>query len=226
MKYVLSGVGEVKDLLGDIVPLIGFCGAPFTLACYLIEGGGSWNFSKIKRFLYDHPRDAVALLEHLAEMTGNYLKAQIDAGADAVQLFDSWGGILPPEYYKKYSLPYIKTVFDMCKIEGVPRILYLNNSAPYLKLLSDLDCEVVGIDWRTNAGDAARILDGKAIQGNLDPQLLFAPKDLLYDETMQLLKSTEDLDGFIFNLGHGIMPDTPIESVRFLVDTVHSFSRQ
>lgn len=225
LVYPLQGIREIKNRLNDRVPLIGFCGAPFTLACYLIEGGGTLNFTETKKFIYNYPTEATALLSHLAELTGKYLKAQIEAGADAVQLFDSWGLALPPEAYKKFSLPFIKTVFDICKTEGIPRILYLNNTSPYLEIIAELDCEVIGIDWRTDIKTAATVLDGKAIQGNLDPHILFGPGELVCREATRILEATSDLDGFIFNLGHGILPETPVENVRLLVDTVHAFNR-
>ncbi len=225
MAYVLGGLTEIKRRLNDRVPLIGFCGSPFTLACYLVEGQSTFSFLEIKKFIYNYPNDAMSMLGHLADLTGQYLKAQIQAGADAVQLFDSWGGILTPEYYRKFSLPYIKTVFDICKTEGIPRILYLNNSAPYLEIIAELDCEVVGVDWRTDLNRAKSVLDGKAIQGNFDPQMLFGPAELVCKETNRVLEMMSDADGFIFNLGHGILPLTPVENVRLMVETVHAFSR-
>ncbi|MDD4051274.1 MAG: uroporphyrinogen decarboxylase [candidate division Zixibacteria bacterium] len=225
MAHVLEGIREIKRRLNDVVPLIGFCGAPFTLATYLVEGGGSASFTEIKKFVYNHPREAETLLGKLAEISGQYLKRQIEAGADAVQLFDTWGGILSPEFYRRFSLPYIKTVFDICKTRGVPRILYLNFTRPYLADLAELDCEVVSVDWRTDLTEAMRILDGKAIQGNLDPHLLFGPGELVRAEALRILETTAKKDGFIFNLGHGILPQTPTENVRILVETVHSFKR-
>ncbi len=226
MAHVLEGIREIKQRLNDIVPLIGFCGAPFTLMTYLVEGGGSSSFTEIKKFIYNHPREASTLLNKLAEISGAYLKRQIEAGADAVQLFDTWGGILSPEFYRQFSLPYIKTVFDICKTRGVPRILYLNFTRPYLSDLAELDCEVISVDWRTDLTEAMRILDGKAIQGNLDPHLLFGPADLVRAEARRILAAMEKKDGFIFNLGHGILPHTPVENVHILVDTIHSQMRQ
>jgi len=223
LGYVLTGIRTIQDRLEDVVPLIGFCGSPFTLASYLVEGGGSWRFSEIKRFLFNDPKAAARLLSLLAELTGLYLKEQIKTGVHAVQLFDSWGGILSPEAYKEFSLKYIKTVFDICKTEGIPRILYLNNSAPYLKLLADLDCEVVGIDWRTDINEAMDILDGKAIQGNLDPQCLMGNPEVVYNETIRILEAVGHKDNFIFNLGHGIQPDALVDNVRLVVETVHGY---
>ncbi len=225
MDYVLNGLKAIKKRLNGQVPLIGFCGSPWTLACYMIEGGGSPSFIETKKFMYNHPKDMAILLDKLAEVTGHYLKAQIEAGADAVQLFDSWGGIIPPEHYRKFSLAFNKKVFDICKTDGIPRIMYLNNSGPYLHLLAEMDCEVVGIDWRTDIMLADKILDGKAIQGNIDPHMLFGSPDELLKQTNILLEQTAKRDGFIFNLGHGILPTAPVENVRLLVETVHSFKR-
>ncbi len=225
MKFALDGIAETKDVLRDAVPLIGFCGAPFTLACYLVEGGGSANYTEIKKFLFTHPKDAAVLLNRLAEIVGEYLRLQIQAGCDAIQVFDSWGGILSPDLYARYSIPYLKTVFEMCETKGVPRIMYMNNSRPYLPLLAELPCEVISVDWRTDLGDARSILDGKTIQGNLDPHLLLGPPDLMVQQTSKILECMADTDAFIFNLGHGILPPTPVKQVKLLVDTVHSFER-
>lgn len=225
MRHVLEGVREIKKRLNDMVPLIGFCGSPFTLLTYLVEGGGSSSFTEIKKFIYNYPGEAATLLSKLAEISGQYLKRQIDAGVDAVQLFDTWGGILSPEAYRRFSLPFIKTVFDICKTSGIPRILYLNFTRPYLTSLAELDCEVVSVDWRTDLAEAIRILNGKAIQGNLDPQVLFGPAELVRTEARRILQVMERKDGFIFNLGHGILPQTPVENVHILVETVHADTR-
>lgn len=225
MKYVLDSIGEAKDRLNDTVPLIGFVGSPFTLACYMVEGGSSWNFTEIKKLIYNYPKDAATLLGRMAELTGRYLKAQINAGVDAVQVFDTWGGILPPDYYRKFSWSFIKTVFDLCRTENIPRILYMNNARPYLPFLAELDCEIVGIDWRTELSEAFSILDGKAVQGNLDPHMLYGSAELVKEETIRVLETASDYDGFIFNLGHGVLPETPVKNVHLLVETVHSFVR-
>jgi len=224
MAYVLAGIKEIKKRLDGVVPLIGFCGSPFTLSSYMVEGGGSSRFMEIKKFIYNHPKAAHRLLGQLAEQTGRYLKDQINAGVDAVQLFDSWGGILPLDAYQEFSLRYIKMAFEICKTAGVPRILYLNNTAPYLKQLAELDCEVIGIDWRTDLNDAMNILSGKTIQGNLDPQLLFGPGKLVHEKTQELLDTVAGKDNFIFNLGHGIQPEALVDNVKLVVETVHSFN--
>jgi len=226
LGFVLEGIEHTQKKLDGRVPLIGFCGAPFTMAYYAAEDRSSLNDTKIKRFIFEHPDAAEDLLQMLAEIIGQYLKAQIEAGADAVQLFDSRGGILSTDDYHKYSLPFINRVFEICRTEGVPRILYLNNSAPYLKYLADIDCEVIGIDWRTDLTLAREMLPGKAIQGNLDPHMLFAsPKNLEY-QISHILKTIGDDNGFIFNLGHGILPQAPVENVRLLVETVHAYRKK
>lgn len=224
MGFVLAGIRETKKRLDDIVPLIGFCGSPFTLACYLIEGGSSRDFADVKKFLYTNPKEASRLLAGLAELNGRYLKAQIDAGVDAVQVFDSWGGILSPDKYREFSLTHIKTMFEICKTEGVPRTLYLNNAAPHLALLAELDCEVIGVDWRVDLSAAMAVLDGKTVQGNLDPHALFGTPESVFREALTILEKTAGKSNFIFNLGHGIQPETPVENVRMLVETVHSFT--
>ena len=179
LDFVLDGIRATRARLEGRVPLLGFCGAPFTMAYYAAEGRSSLNDTKIKRFLFEYPEAAERLLAMLAEIIGNYLKAQIEAGAEAVQLFDSRGGILAPEDYLRYSLPFIKRVFEICHTDGVPRILYVNNSAPYLEYLAEVDCEVVGIDWRTDITKARAALKGKTIQGNLDPHFMFASRENL-----------------------------------------------
>ncbi len=226
LDFVLEGIRVARERLRDQVPLIGFCGAPFTMAYYATEGRSSSSDSKIKRFIFEHPGAAVDFLSRLAEIIGQYLKAQIAAGAEAVQLFDSRGGILSPEDYLTYSLPFIKRVFEICRTEGVPRILYLNNSAPFLECLVGIDCEVIGIDWRTDPGQAGKILKGKTIQGNLDPYLLFAAPEKLEERITQLLEKVGDHNRFIFNLGHGIIPQTPVANVRLLVEKVHGYRKR
>ena len=225
LNFVLDGIKATQARLDGRVPLLGFCGTPFTMAYYAAEGRSSLNDTKIKRFIFQYPEAAEKLLGMLAEIIGRYLKAQIEAGADAVQLFDSRGGILTREDYLRYSLPFIKRVFEICRTEGVPRILYVNNSAPYLDYLADVDCEVVSIDWRTDIRKAREILKGKAIQGNLDPHLLFASPANLESAIKRLLDRIGDDNGFIFNLGHGIQPQTPVENVRLLVETVHGYRK-
>ena len=223
LGFVLDGIRNIKNVLNSDTPLIGFCGAPFTMAYYAIEGGGSKGGSEIKRFIYQHPRAAHKLLGMIAELVGEYLVTQISAGVDAVKLFDSRAGILSTHDYRKFALPYVKRVFEICGQKGVPRLLFMENCRPFLKHLSEVECEVVSIDWRTEIPDAMRVLDGKTVQGNLDPHVLLAAPDVLREETLRVLDSVENHDRYIFNLGHGILPQVPVGNVHLLVDTVHSY---
>ncbi len=223
MSYVLDGIRATKKRLGPQVPLLGFCGSPLTLAYYAIEGGSGGNGSAFKRFIYQYPEATDRLLSLLAEVTGEYLKAQISAGADAIQLFDSRGGILTIEDYQRYSLKSSRRVFEICRADGVPCIFYLENCVPYLKSLAALDCEVVSIDWRTDIPQAMKTLPGKTVQGNLDPFLTLTSPEILRERTMRLLDSVGGKDNFIFNLGGGILPQTPVENVHLLVELVHEY---
>lgn len=225
LSFVLAGIRQIRTALNNRVPLLGFCGSPFTLMCYLIEGGGSKDFTETKKFIYTYPDAAERLLSLLADLVGNYLKLQINAGAQALQLFDTWGGILSPNDYTRFSLPYVRRVFDLCHTDGVPRTLYLGSTACFLHLIADLNCEVISIDWRTELTLADRLLPTKAIQGNLDPNILFAPTPTVISSARAILETMRDRDGFIFNLGHGILPQAPVDNVRALVETVHSFRR-
>ncbi len=225
LSFALAGIRQIRTKLDGRVPLIGFCGSPFTLLCYLVEGGGSKDFTETKKFIFTYPDAATRLLTLLADLVGEYLSHQIAAGAQAVQVFDTWGGILSPADYRRFSLPFVQRVFDRCHTKGVPRILYLGNTACYLNLLADLHCEVISIDWRTDLTAAKAALPNQAIQGNLDPNILFAPTSVVIDEARRILEIMRDRDGFIFNLGHGILPQTPVDNVHALVDTVHSFRR-
>jgi uroporphyrinogen decarboxylase len=225
LSFVLKGIEQIRVALDSQVPLIGFCGSPFTLLCYLVEGGGSKNFAELKQFIYRYPEAAARALNLLADLVGRYLKAQINAGAQAVQLFDTWGGILSITDYEKFSLPYNRRLFDLCHTAQVPRILYLGNTSSYLPLLADLNCEVISVDWRTDLLRAKKTLTRKAIQGNLDPTVLLGTKETVISEARSILRTMADSDGFVFNLGHGILPETPVENVHALVDTVHNFLR-
>lgn len=222
LSFVLNGIREIKKVLPE-TPLIGFAGSPFTLACYLIEGMGSKNFSGAKRFLHEFPDAAEEIFALVSDMVAEYLQAQVEAGVDAVQLFESWGGILAPDDFRRWSADPANAIFRKLESAEVPRILFVNNVAPYLNIIRDLECEVVGIDYRIDLAAAAAELPGKAVQGNLDPAVLFGPADDVIKQARRILDSLKDLDNVIFNLGHGILPQTPVESVRALVDTVHAY---
>ncbi len=222
MSYVFDGVRAIKERIPE-TPLLGFAGSPFTLACYAIEGHGSKTFDTVKRFMYQHPKAAEELLEKITSATIVYLQKQVEAGADGVQLFDSWSGILAVDEYENWSLKYSERIFKALAEFNVPRVLFVNNLAPYIDMVAEIDCDVVGVDYRMNLAYAQRALDGKAIQGNLDPNILFCEPEEVHRRTQRMLESLASHDNLIANLGHGILPHTPLESVSAFVETVHSF---
>jgi uroporphyrinogen decarboxylase len=222
LSFVFDGIRRIKEIL-PTTPLIGFVGSPFTLASYLVEGSGSKTFNLAKRFLHEEPEASKRLFELLADTAAEYLDAQIHAGCDAVQVFDSWGGVLSREDYCDWSQTYLNRIFSRLRSKNVPRILFVNNLAPYLDIVNDIDCEVVGVDYRMDIGQAARALPNKAVQGNLDPSALYGPITKVVERTRRLLDSIEEPQRLIFNLGHGIQPDTPIASVEAVVATVHAY---
>ncbi len=222
LSFALNGIKEIKKILPDI-PLIGFAGSPFTLACYLFEGQGSKTFNSAKKFLHQSPDVAEELFDFLSDALASYLQAQVEAGAETVQLFESWGGILSHDDFSRWVIRPINKIFGQLSNLKIPRILFVNNVAPYYDIIKDLDCEVIGIDYRTKLNKAMTALPNKAVQGNLDPTVLFGTPEHVIEKTRQILDSLDDLDRLIFNLGHGILPGTPLESVRVLVDTVHNY---
>lgn len=224
LAFVYAGVREIKKRMPD-TPLIGFAGSPWTLACYAVEGSGSANFNSAKEFINRYPGAGRRLLDMITDATSIYLTEQIKAGVDAIQIFDSWGGVLAHDDYRDWSLKYISRIFEAVKGAGVPRILFVNNLAPYIDLVRDIECEVVSVDYRMKLSAAETALPGKALQGNFDPTALFAPADTVAKRVTAMLESVTDLDRLIVNLGHGILPHTPLESVSALVETVHSFRR-
>lgn len=225
--YVMEAIRILRRELADKVPLIGFSGAPFTLASYIIEGGGSKNYIECKKMMWQAPEVWQMLMEKIAEVILRYLKAQIAAGAQAVQLFDSWVGTLSPEDYRQYVLPYSKKVLDGLKDSGVPVIHFANNASSMLELVKEAGGDVIGLDWRINIDDAIRRLgDDVAVQGNLDPMMLFAPTRVIEERVKDILERVGGRPGHIFNLGHGIHKDTPVEHVIALVEAVHKYSRR
>jgi uroporphyrinogen decarboxylase len=220
--YVLEALRRVRKALDGKVPLIGFAGAPFTLAAYAVEGGGSKNYLHIKRFMYEQPKAAHALFSKLADTVTLFLQAQVEAGAQAVQIFDSWGGVLSPADFEEYSLPYLKRIVDGMKGRGVPVILFGTDMGLVLEKLASTGADVVGLDWRINLDAARARLPGKvAVQGNLDPVGLFMPLPMLEARAADILQRNAGRPGHVFNLGHGILPETPVEHAKFLVETVH-----
>jgi len=225
MPYVLNGIKKIKEIMPE-KPLIGFAGSPFTVACYLIQGKGSKNFDIAKKFIHQYPEAAERLIDFLSNITARYLKAQIEAGADVVQLFESWGGVLSRDDFKNMSIAATNKIFDELASSNKPRILFVNNIAPYLDMIKDVDCEVVGIDYRTSLAEAMKALPGKTVQGNLDPAVLFGSTEHVIKKTTELLDSIDDLPRLIFNLGHGIMVKTPIDSVHAMVETVRNYRKR
>ena len=229
LKYVIDAVALVRRELAGRIPLIGFAGSPWTVATYMVEGGGSKTFGHIKRMMYAAPRDLHRLLEILAKATILYLNAQIAAGAQAVMLFDTWGGVLTPAQYEEFSLRYMAEVVDALtrKADGraVPNIVFTKGGGAWVKKISAIGCDAVGVDWTTDLGQARQAGEGRvALQGNLDPAALFAPPDSLRAETLRVLASYGEGPGHVFNLGHGITPDVDPDQVAVLIDTVQNYS--
>lgn len=224
LAFVYDAVKKISTALQDKVPLIGFAGAPFTLASYLIEGGGSRHYVHTKKFYYSEPESWQRLMGRLADWVATYLNCQIAAGAQAVQLFDSWAGCLAPTDYEKYALPYTKAVIDAIK-PGIPVISFSTGTAGSLKRIRAAGGDVIGLDWRVNLDEAwATIGYDVAVQGNLDPVALFSsPKDIKA-RAADILRRAGGRPGHIFNLGHGVLPETPLDHVIALIDAVHELS--
>ncbi|MGD2216906.1 MAG: uroporphyrinogen decarboxylase [Gemmatimonadales bacterium] len=225
LGYVLEAIKLVRRELEGRVPLIGFAGAPFTLASYMIEGGSSKNYLHMKSFMYQHPGAWDRLMRAISEVTRDYLAAQIEAGAQAIQLFDSWVGSLSPEDYLQFVLPHSARVLEGLAEYGVPRIHFGTNTATLLETMKEAGGEVIGVDWRLPIERARAIIGPDfAVQGNLDPATLMAPKDLLTERVKGILERADAKNGYIFNLGHGVLPPTPMESVDAVIEVVHGFA--
>lgn len=224
LAYVLETIRTVKRELAGRVPLIGFAGAPFTLASYAIEGGGSRNYANTKRLLYTHPEAFHGLMAKLVDVTADYLNAQIAAGVDAVQVFDSWVGNLSPADYRASVLPHMQELFRRLD-PSVPAINFSTGTAGFIELVAAGGGDVVGLDWRIEL-DAGwkRVGHERAIQGNLDPGVLLAPRAVIRERVRALLDRAANRPGHVFNIGHGIWPETPPDNVRALVDAVHEMS--
>ena len=221
---ILETIRLVRRELAGRVPLIGFAGAPFTLASYLIEGGASRTFLKTKRLMYAEPHGWHALMDKLSDVVADYLRAQVAAGAQAVQLFDSWVGTLAPDDYCSFVLPYSQRVF--AAITGVPRIHFGTDTATLLPSLRAAGADVVGLDWRVPLDQGWTALGDVAVQGNLDPVALFAPREVLASKVRAIVQDVGTRAGHIFNLGHGILPETPVDNVRAVVDMVHELTQK
>lgn len=225
LGYVMEAIRIVRRELDGRVPLIGFAGAPFTLASYLIEGGSSRHYIQMKSFMYQHPDAWDRLMRLVREITRDYLAAQIEAGAQVVQLFDSWVGCLSPEDYRRFVLPHSRWVLEELDGYGVPRIHFGTGTATLLTAMKEAGSEVLGVDWRIPMAEARRVLGPEvAVQGNLDPVLLMAPPELLVERVEGILREADPGHGFIFNLGHGVLPPTPMEAVDTVIETVHAWN--
>jgi uroporphyrinogen decarboxylase len=229
LKYVTDAIARVRRELAGRVPLIGFAGSPWTVATYMVEGGSSKTFGLIKRMMYESPRELHRLLELLAKATILYLNAQIAAGAQAVMLFDTWGGVLTPAQYEEFSLRHMAQVIDALtrKSDGrrVPNIVFTKGGGAWLAKIAAIGCDAVGVDWSTDLSEARKAVAGRvALQGNLDPSALFATPETLRAETLRVLDSYGAGTGHVFNLGHGITPDVDPERVALLIETVQNYS--
>ncbi len=227
LHYVLSAIKIVKEALGKDIPLIGFSGAPFTLASYMIEGGHSQNYLFTKMMMLKSAGAWHELMGKLSSIVLLYLASQIKAGTDVVQLFDSWAGCLSPYDYEKYVMPYNRTILSGLKKYGVPVINFATNNAGLLELMSRSGGDVIGVDWRIDIGSAwKRIRYKKAIQGNLDPVVLFAAPSEIKKHVKAVIEMTGGRNGHIFNLGHGVLPETPESNVKALIEFVHELSER
>ncbi|MEW5889106.1 MAG: uroporphyrinogen decarboxylase [Pseudomonadota bacterium] len=231
LRYVMDAVSQIRRALDNSVPLIGFSGSPFTLACYMIEGGASDDFRRVKTMLYERPD----LLHHVLEVTARavtgYLNAQIESGAQAVMIFDTWGGILSHGAYREFSLAYVERILGELKREydgqRVPSVVFTKGGGLWLEAIAAAGCDAVGLDWTVDMGEArARVGSRVALQGNLDPMALFARPEIVAREARKVLDSYGPGPGHVFNLGHGISQFTPPENVSVLVNTVHEHSRR
>jgi uroporphyrinogen decarboxylase len=238
LQYVFDAVASIRKALDGRVPLIGFSGSPWTLACYMVEGSGSDDYRLVKSMLYARPDLMHRILELNAQAVAAYLNAQIDAGAQAVMVFDSWGGVLADGAFQRFSLAYTERVVQALQREKngmrVPVIVFTKGGGPWLEQIAAIGADVVGLDWTVNLGRArAAVGDRVALQGNLDPAVLFAPPEVVAREAVAVLDSfgapqraDGRWDGHIFNLGHGINQHTPPEHVAALVEAVHAHSRR
>ena len=199
------------------VPILGFAGAPFTLLCYLVEGGGSRNWTETKSLLWSDPAYAQELLDLLADVVGDYLQLQVDAGAAGVQIFDTWAGVLGPEDWRRWALP--ATARALARVKGAPRVFYTRDCSPFLPWLKETGADVFSLDWRTDMATARSILGDAPVQGNLDPIALFAPPAEIKRRVRKIIDAAGPV-GHVFNLGHGVTPHTPIAGVQAMIDAV------
>ena len=228
LGYVTEAVRHIRRALAGSVPLIGFAGSPWTVATYCVEGGGSKNHARIKGMLYGEPQTLHALLDKLTRTTIDYLNAQVAAGAQALMVFDTWGGLLAPDAYREFSLDYMARIVDGLTREAegrrVPVVLFTKGAGPRLEQMTATGCDALGVDWTTDLADARRYTgDRVALQGNLDPSVLYAPPEAIAAQTRRVLQSFGDGPGHVFNLGHGIHPDINPEHVSAMLAAVHEY---
>ncbi|MBF0158177.1 MAG: uroporphyrinogen decarboxylase [Magnetococcales bacterium] len=231
LDYVMEAIERIRSLLQDQIPLIGFSGSPWTLATYMVEGGSSKDFGTIRKMMYNNPSDLLLLLEQLTTVVTDYLNAQIRHGVQAIQIFDTWGSVLPFELFQTYSLNFISTIIaGLHRVDrnglAIPVIVFSKGCGHRLKPLMESDCDVIGLDWGVDLGKARRQVKGRvALQGNMDPAVLYAPQAVIRAETKKILHRFGPHPGHIFNLGHGITPDVEPEQVATLVKVVREESR-
>ncbi|GAA0793828.1 uroporphyrinogen decarboxylase [Marinobacterium sediminicola] len=231
LDYVMAAVSEIRGALSGRVPLIGFSGSPWTLATYMVEGGSSKDFRHIKQMMYATPEVMHALLDKLAQSVTGYLNEQIRCGAQAVQIFDTWGGVLSGPMYQEFSLKYMQQIVSglIREHEGrrVPVILFTKNGGQWLEMMAEAGADALGLDWTTNIDDARRrVGDRVALQGNMDPSVLYAPAERIRAEVADILARFGEGNGHVFNLGHGIHQFVDPESAKVFVDAVHELSAQ
>ena len=229
LRYVMDAVRVIRRELDGRLPLIGFSGSPWTVATYMVEGGTSKNFSHIKGMLYDKPALLHALLEKVTRTTIDYLNAQVAAGAQAVMVFDTWGSILTPKTYRSFSLSYMQRIVDSVTREAegrkVPVVLFTKGGGPWLEAMADTGCDGLGVDWTTDMSEArAKVGDRVALQGNLDPAVLYASPEVIREEVRQVLESFGQGPGHVFNLGHGIHPEVKPEHAGAMIEAVVELS--
>lgn len=229
LKYVMDAVRTIRKELDGRVPLIGFSGSPWTLATYMVEGGSTKEFGKVKGMMFDEPQTMHKLLDTLAQSVTSYLNAQIAAGAQAVMIFDTWGGVLTPRDYKEFSLSYMQQIVEGLTRENegrqVPVIMFSKGASGWLEAMADTGCDALGVDWTLDMADArARVGDKVALQGNMDPCVLYAKPERIEQEVKTILQSYGHGNGHVFNLGHGIHQHIDPENVSAFINAVHEFS--
>ena len=224
-EHVLFITSAITSLVAELgaTPLIGFAGAPFTVASYLVEGGPSKEHATTKAMMFGAPDVWDALMRKIAGISAAYLEVQVRAGASAVQLFDSWAGTLTPEDYRQSVMPHSARVLSAAGELGVPRIHFGVGTGSLLGLMGEAGADVVGVDWRTPLADAIALVGDRAVQGNLDPTLVFAPTEVMTQRAAAVIEAGRGARGHIFNLGHGVLPETPLENLQLLVETVHEW---